>query len=314
MQNTSQNYYDILGVSKTANLEIIREKYRSLAKKYHPDTCKAADKEIAEENFKLINEAYEVLSDEARRKDYDKTFSRDNIITPSNTYTSNDYHSSNNDYSYSFSSRQSYGDYSYGDDLYDSNHQYNNRDNAGYQISSKLNLKKLSLIFGAIATLITIVVIIIIGVKIDDFMKKRQMNAVVKKDIVKPNTHNTNIKIPSQIIIGLSKEQVKKVLGNPKESSKEYFKYGKSVIFFDTRNKVMGWNKQDSKIKVYLGKKLKGAQRIKVGSTKKDVINAMGTPTYLYLSVWKYNSSVIWFDKFGKVESWSNNSKNLKLK
>jgi len=65
----SKNYYDILWVSKNATIEEIKKAYRKLAMKYHPDRNKW-DKE-AENKFKEINEAYEVLSDEKKRKDYD---------------------------------------------------------------------------------------------------------------------------------------------------------------------------------------------------------------------------------------------------
>lgn len=63
-----QDYYKILGVSKNASLEEIQRAYRKLARKYHPDVNK--DKS-AEEQFKRINEAHEVLKDPEKRKLYD---------------------------------------------------------------------------------------------------------------------------------------------------------------------------------------------------------------------------------------------------
>jgi len=66
-----RNYYDELEVSKTASKEMIGKVYKILAKKYHPDTTKEADKQAAEEKFKIISEAYEVLSDDEKRKKYD---------------------------------------------------------------------------------------------------------------------------------------------------------------------------------------------------------------------------------------------------
>lgn len=66
-----KNYYDELEVSKTASKEVIEKVYRVLAKKYHPDTTKETDKHAAEEKFKAISEAYEVLYDDEKRKKYD---------------------------------------------------------------------------------------------------------------------------------------------------------------------------------------------------------------------------------------------------
>jgi len=64
------NYYEILDVSRVATYEEIKAKYRKLALKYHPDR-NAGDKE-AEQKFKQINEAYQVLSDEQKRSIYDR--------------------------------------------------------------------------------------------------------------------------------------------------------------------------------------------------------------------------------------------------
>ncbi|XP_050046620.1 dnaJ protein homolog 1-like [Dermacentor andersoni] len=64
----AKNYYNILGVSKTASDEEIKKAYRKLALKYHPDKNKSSE---AEERFKEINEAYEVLSDKRKRHVHD---------------------------------------------------------------------------------------------------------------------------------------------------------------------------------------------------------------------------------------------------
>ncbi|NDK09885.1 J domain-containing protein [Candidatus Gracilibacteria bacterium] len=65
----AQNYYDILGVSKTASADEIKKAYRKQAMKYHPDKNK--DDTGAEKKFKDVNEAYQTLSDSSKRKQYD---------------------------------------------------------------------------------------------------------------------------------------------------------------------------------------------------------------------------------------------------
>jgi len=64
-----KDYYRVLGVERNASDDEIRKAFRKLARKYHPDVAK--DKRGAEEKFKQLNEAYEVLGDPAKRKKYD---------------------------------------------------------------------------------------------------------------------------------------------------------------------------------------------------------------------------------------------------
>src|SRR3954466_6296183 len=63
------DYYKVLGVDKKASQEDIKKAYRKLARQYHPDTNKDAG---AEERFKEISEAYDVLGDADKRKKYDR--------------------------------------------------------------------------------------------------------------------------------------------------------------------------------------------------------------------------------------------------
>src|SRR3990167_8901439 len=63
----AKDYYNILGVNKTASKEEIKKAFYKLAHKYHPDK-----KEGNEAKFKQVNEAYQVLSDDAKRSKYDQ--------------------------------------------------------------------------------------------------------------------------------------------------------------------------------------------------------------------------------------------------
>jgi curved DNA-binding protein CbpA len=65
-----KDYYQVLGISKDASQDEIKKTFRKLAMRYHPDR-NPQDKKQSEERFKEINEAYQVLSDEDKRRQYD---------------------------------------------------------------------------------------------------------------------------------------------------------------------------------------------------------------------------------------------------
>lgn len=70
--SAKKDYYEILGVPKSSSDNDIKQAYRKLAREHHPDMVKDGDKHKAEERFKEINEAYQVLSDPQKRKMYDQ--------------------------------------------------------------------------------------------------------------------------------------------------------------------------------------------------------------------------------------------------
>ena len=70
MAENKRDYYEVLGVDKNADLETIKKAYRKMAMKYHPD--RNPDNKEAEEKFKEVGEAYEVLSDADKRARYDQ--------------------------------------------------------------------------------------------------------------------------------------------------------------------------------------------------------------------------------------------------
>ena len=65
-----RDYYEVLGLSKSASDDEIKKAYRKLAKKYHPDMNPG--EKAAEESFKEVNEAYSVLSDPDKKSKYDQ--------------------------------------------------------------------------------------------------------------------------------------------------------------------------------------------------------------------------------------------------
>lgn len=71
MAATYRDYYKVLGVDRNATEKEIKSAYRKLAREYHPDLHKGDAKKGAEDRFKEINEAYEVLSDKEKRQKYD---------------------------------------------------------------------------------------------------------------------------------------------------------------------------------------------------------------------------------------------------
>lgn len=77
-----KNYYEVLGVSRTASKETIKAEFKKLARKYHPD-LNPGNKE-AEENFKKINEAYGILNNEELRNKYDKQLNNQYETTTNN--------------------------------------------------------------------------------------------------------------------------------------------------------------------------------------------------------------------------------------
>src|SRR3954468_11049462 len=72
MAATKRDYYEVLGVTRNADGDEIKRAYRRLAMKYHPDRAGEEKKAEFEVHFKECAEAYEILSDEAKRQRYDQ--------------------------------------------------------------------------------------------------------------------------------------------------------------------------------------------------------------------------------------------------
>jgi molecular chaperone DnaJ len=99
-----ENYYEVLGVSENSDNESIKKAYRNLAKKYHPDKNHGDTK--AEEKFKKISEAYEILGDTRKKDQYDKKRKYGDSGFSFNNYDPWGHHyNPPTDYSYGFSQR-----------------------------------------------------------------------------------------------------------------------------------------------------------------------------------------------------------------
>ena len=72
MATTPRDFYQVLGLPRTASAEDIKKAYRRLARQYHPDLHSGSKKAEMEKKFKELNEAHEILSDPDKRKKYDQ--------------------------------------------------------------------------------------------------------------------------------------------------------------------------------------------------------------------------------------------------
>lgn len=133
------NYYEILGVNKNSSQKEIRESYKNLVKKYHPDLYRG-DKSFAEKKTKEINVAYDVLSNPEKRAEYDEE------ISPKPTYTENSYNQNvnyNQNINYN-KSNLNYDDYK---QKYSKNYYYNNRntrDGSEHDYSTYVNYENIN--------------------------------------------------------------------------------------------------------------------------------------------------------------------------
>lgn len=129
-----KDYYKILGISKNATADIIKQKFRELALKFHPDKNKSPD---AAEKFKEYNEAYSTLINPETRKNYDKQ----------NLYTSDSYNNIHN----SYNDNHVYGDiFETLRNIYKNQRDYNYKKNSQIfdKIYAKINLTMEELAYG----------------------------------------------------------------------------------------------------------------------------------------------------------------------
>jgi curved DNA-binding protein CbpA len=114
--------------------------------------------------------------------------------------------------------------------------------------------------------------------------------------------------------LGSNTNQVIEAMGTPLSIIGGAWGYGFSNVYFDFNGNVEGWSNISNNLRVFIGNKKQNAPPFTIGSTMNQVIEAMGTPSSITGSVWGFRYSSVYFDSNGKVEGWSDISKNLKIK
>lgn len=180
-----KNYYEILQVSHNASKEIIEKAYKVLAKKYHPDlqTTYTA-KNYAEQKMREINEAYDVLSDDFLREQYDIEFKRERISNIKNNVSGNNTDMNDTNFDSYINSNQQSKDNNQNVNYTNSKHERNDKnrrleyryDNIGtldgvadiiremFKGGLPKNEKRKLVKKDAFAIILTIVIVILIGV------------------------------------------------------------------------------------------------------------------------------------------------------
>jgi len=294
MARNEIDYYSVLGIDASSDIDVVRNAYRVLAKKYHPDTCQTLSKKEAEEKIKLINEAYDVLSDSEKREIYDNQL-----------FSSQKKQSDNNQGFVNKRTTPSPGSGSYNFDAFGANkNNYYYTPDATKQIISKMIV-----IFKFGAIIFVTIVLIIIGIITDRAPQKK----VEQKQVVQ-ETKKTIQQKSEYITLGISKLKVQMIMGIPDGENQSSYEYGSSSVFFNQKGMVSGWNNVNNKLKVFIALPDKNQPPIKVGATRLEVVKAMGTPTFVSKNQWRYGKSSILYDSQGRVKGWDNVSKNLKIK
>lgn len=114
--------------------------------------------------------------------------------------------------------------------------------------------------------------------------------------------------------LGSSKQDVTNAMGTPSSIIGSTWGYGYSSVYFDGVSKVIGWSNIGNKLNVSYGAKKEDAVPFTVGSTKLNVLDAMGTPSSIIGTIWLYDYSNVFFDSKDAVINWSNISNNLNVK
>lgn len=114
--------------------------------------------------------------------------------------------------------------------------------------------------------------------------------------------------------LGSTFSEVLAAMGTPQKFAMDSWGYEFSTVYFSSDGRVTGWSNISKNLNVTLGQKRADVLGFGVGSSKGDVLAAMGTPDKINGQTWGYDFSSVHFDANGRVQSWSNISQNLKLR
>lgn len=193
-------HYEILGISKNASQEEIKSAYKKLIKKYHPDLYQG-DKSFAEKKAKEINAAYDVLSDENKKAEYDLSINPSYTTNTTQTYNYtppkyssnyNPYSSYSNYYKNRYSSTNNYNNsYNYNVNRTQTNsYQQNDKKSAMYdQVYKRLgtNLSVILLVF-----IIYLIIFIATLMQYKAFQSNRKSTTNISPSPSSSNTSNQN--------------------------------------------------------------------------------------------------------------------------
>lgn len=284
------NYYEILEVSPKASTDVIEAVYKRLAKKYHPDLQEEHKRAGFENKMKEINLAYETLKDPVKRKQYDDVLMKARINS----------------------------EFKAAPEML--------RKSKEHKLKAKKNRNAAKVGIFVVLSLLGVFGIYLLTTSSGMFGKTNYASdqpRIVAIDSLDTATRTassgeeaTKENYPgvpeNRFTLGSSQAVVKKVMGEPTSVFLCSWSYGSSLVYFDKDGKVDGWAKVDKSLRAWLGNKIRSAPPFKAGSTKEEVIKAMGTPTSLFEGSWSYGKSSVYFDEYGRVSNWVEIDKHLK--
>lgn len=333
------DYYEILQVSPDTSRENIKKSYRRLTKVYHPDIGNKDD-----QIMKRINEAYENLSDSEKKNDYDEIYRKyyHEPVREKYEFQAAECPSEAQVTSFTIAKEVTLKDYSEKIILtamvclvililvlilvwavnglkivIQKNH---------FQSVPDISLSNAGLINFSVENQSTKgfnqLDIALHYFNREIIMDSKNLLFFIDGSIYKDNGVKGIKKLDREktwatkasFSLGSSEDEVREVMGVPQSRSYNTWSYGLSTIVFNPNGMVIGWNEVDQDIKASIGEKDPLAKPFSLGSNKKAVIAAMGTPTGIISdTTWYYSLSSVRFDSEGRVAGWNESDLAIKV-